>query len=249
MVRVSGGAFVMGSPAAERGRSSNEGPQRRVTVSPFYLSVFPVTQAEFLEIMGTNPASFAEANLPVESVSWFDAIEYCNRRSAAEGLTPAYTIQGTTVTWNRAANGYRLPTEAEWEFACRAGTVTPFYSGDSVDSAGWHSGNSGGQPQQVGKKQPNAWGLHDMHGNVLEWCWDWLGDYPPEPETNPQGAESGSMRVYRGGSWRFAAHQTRSAFRFGNNPHLRLNFIGFRVARNAEDSETLIQKSVLPEAL
>ena len=235
MVRIPGGTFLMGSPQDEWGRLNNEGPQRQVTVSSFYIGRFPVTQAEFQEVMGRNPSTFRGPNLPVEQVSWFDAIEFSNRRSIQAGLTPAYTISGNTVTWNREANGYRLPTEAEWEFACRAGTQTPFNNGTSANEAGWHAGNSRGRTQAVGQKRPNAWGLYDMHGNVLEWCWDWYGAYPSEAQINPQGPAWGVGRVYRGGSWRFEANQIRSAFRFRNNPNLRLNFIGFRLARNAEE--------------
>ena len=235
MVRIDGGTFTMGSPVNERGRATNEGPQTQVTVSSFYMGRFPVTQADYQEIAGTNPSQFRGPNLPVEQVSWFDAVEYCNKRSVKEGLTPAYTIAGENVTWNRNANGYRLPTEAEWEYACRAGTQTPFYTGTSVDNAGWYTGNSRNRTQPVGEKEPNAWGLYDLHGNVLEWCWDWLGNnYSGEAQTDPLGVSSGTRRVYRGGCWRFEAHQNRSAFRYGNFPNLRIFIIGFRVARNAE---------------
>ncbi|MDR0512099.1 MAG: formylglycine-generating enzyme family protein [Treponema sp.] len=235
MVRITGGTFMMGSPANEPGRLNNEGPQRQVTVSSFYIGRFPVTQREFEEVMGVNPSTFRGANLPVERVSWFDAVEFANRMSIRAGLTPAYTIRGNSVTWNREANGYRLPTEAEWEFACRAGTQTPFNAGNSASDVGWHVGNSGGRTHPVGQKLPNNWGLYDMHGNVLEWCWDWYGAFTTEPQVNPQGPSWGVGRVYRGGSWRFEPHQTRSAFRFRNNPALRINFVGFRLARNAEE--------------
>ena len=234
MVRISGGTFTMGSPANETGRSSNEGPQRQITVSSFYLGRHPVTQAEYQEIVGTNPSAFKGQNLPVEQVSWFDAVNYCNKLSIREGLTPAYTINGNNVTWNLDANGYRLPTEAEWEYACRAGTQTPFYTGISIGDAGWFSGNSKGRSQPVGEKLPNSWGLFDMHGNVLEWCWDWLGNYSGGAQTDPKGPNSGTNRVYRGGSWRFDAHQTRSAYRFGNHPFLKTFFLGFRVARSED---------------
>jgi len=232
LVWINGGTFTMGSPSSERGRSANEGPQRQTTVSSFYMEKFPVTQAAYQEITGINPSAFKGPSLPVEQVSWFDAVEYCNKRSLKEGLTPAYTREGNNVIWNRDANGYRLPTEAEWEYACRAGTQTPFYSGTSVNNAGWFSGNSGGRTQPVGQKEPNAWDLYDMHGNVLEWCWDWLGNYSAEAQVNPLGASSGAERVYRGGCWRFEAHQTRSAFRFGNHPQLKTFIVGFRVVRS-----------------
>ena len=232
MVWINGGAFTMGSSANERGRSNNESPQHQVTVSSFYIGKYPVTQAEYLEVMGTNPSHFKGPDLPVEQVNWFNAVEFCNKLSHKEGLTPAYTINGNNVSWNLFSNGYRLPTEAEWEYACRAGTATPFYSGTSVDAAGWHSGNSGGRTHPVGEKQPNLWGLYDMHGNVLEWCWDWMGTYSGEAKTDPQGNPSGSMRVYRGGSWRFEAHQVRSAYRFGNRPSVQSFIMGFRLARS-----------------
>jgi formylglycine-generating enzyme required for sulfatase activity len=232
MAHINGGAFIMGSPDNEFGFSSREGPQHQVTVSSFFIGIYPVTQAEYQEIMGINPSNFQGQNMPVEQVSWFDAVEYCNRLSLKEELTPAYTINGNNVRWNLEANGYRLPTEAEWEYACRAGTQTPFYSGTSVNDAGWYSGNSGGRTRPVGEKQPNLWGLYDMHGNVLEWCWDWLGNYSGAAQTDPQGVSSGSSRVYRGGCWRFEAYQTRSAYRFGNSPGLRSFLVGFRVARS-----------------
>ena len=232
MVRINGGTFTMGSPASERGRSANEGPQREITVSSFYMEKYPVTQVEYQEVTGANPSSFRGQNLPVDQVSWYDAIEYCNKRSLREGLSPAYTVNGGNVTWNRDADGYRLPTEAEWEYACRAGTQTPFYSGASVNDAGWYSGNSGGKTNPVGEKQPNPWGLYDMHGNVLEWCWDWLGNYTAGAQTDPLGASSGTNRVYRGGCWRFESHQTRSAFRYGNHPYLRSFLVGIRVVRS-----------------
>jgi len=238
MVYINGGTFTMGSPANERGRSKNEGPQHQVTVSPFYMEKYPVTQAEYEETMGANPSSFKGPTLPVEQVSWLDAVDFCNKRSLTEGLTPVYTIAGSSVSWSRDANGYRLPTEAEWEYACRAGTQTPYSSGTSVGDAGWYSGNSGGTTHPVGEKQPNPWGLYDMHGNVLEWCWDWLGNYTGDAQTDPQGASTGVDRVYRGGSWRFDALQARSAFRFGNYPSLRVYFVGFRIVRNGDTAES-----------
>jgi formylglycine-generating enzyme required for sulfatase activity/TolB-like protein len=236
-VRINGGTFTMGSPASESGRGSDEGPQRQVTVSSFNIGKYQVTQKEYEEIMGTNPSNFKGSNLPVERVSWFDAIEYCNRRSQRENLTPAYTISGSgdnrTVTWNRNANGYRLPTEAEWEYACRAGTTTAYNTGASInDNTGWYTANSAGSTQEVGKKPPNAWGLYDMHGNVWEWCWDWYASsYPSGAQTDPIGASSGSIRVFRGGSWSHSATAVRSAYRSYRTPSDRVNFLGFRLVR------------------
>ena len=237
----------MGSPENESGRHmTDESPQHRVTVSSFLMSKFPITQAEYEDIMGVNPSSqnHREPNRPVDQVSWNNAIDYCNRRSVREGLTPVYTIEGANVTWNRQANGYRLPTEAEWEYACRAGTQTPFNSGTSMEDAGWSRENSffivnGSRSRStypVGQKQPNAWGLYDMHGNVLEWCWDWFAPYTAEPKTDPIGPASSprGARVYRGGCFDFAADWCRSAYRFGNRPTFRMFYTGFRVVRNAQ---------------
>ncbi|MCL2479314.1 MAG: formylglycine-generating enzyme family protein [Treponema sp.] len=234
MILIDAGTFTMGSPSGEGGRSANEGPQHQVTVSSFYMDKYPVTQAEYKDITGKTPSMFKGDNLPVEQVSWFDAVDYCNKLSVKEGLTPVYKVTGSIVEWISGANGYRLPTEAEWEYACRAGTKTPYSGGTSVAALGWYSGNSGNTTHPVGLKQPNAWGIYDMHGNVLEWCWDWLGNYTADAQTDPRGPVSGTSRVYRGGCWRFEAYQTRSAFRFGNYPNLRTFLAGFRVVRDAE---------------
>jgi formylglycine-generating enzyme required for sulfatase activity len=171
----------------------------------------------------------------VEYVTWFDAIEYCNRLSVREGLRPAYTISGSgdnrTVTWTRDADGYRLPTEAEWEYACRAGITRPYSSGSSVDSAGWYKDNSGETTHPVGQKKTNALGLYDMHGNVWEWCWDWYGLYADGTQADPTGAASGSSRMARGGSWFDNAQMLRSATRFFCTPSHRLYNLGFRLVR------------------
>ena len=235
-VRINGGTFTMGSPANEAGRYDDEGPQRQVTVSSFNMGRYEVTQKEYREVMGKNPSHFKGDNLPVEQVSWYDAIEYCNRRSQRDGLTSAYTISGTgysrTVTWNRSANGYRLPTEAEWEYAYRAGTTTAYNTGSSIsDNTGWNSANSGSSTKPVGQKPANAWGLYDMHGNVWEWCWDWYGNYPNGAQTDPMGVSSGALRVTRGGSLNNTAEISRSAYRSNGLPDYRGNSIGFRVVR------------------
>ena len=231
-VLITGGTFTMGSPANEPDRNDNEGPQRQVTVSSFYMGKCEVTQKEYQDVMGTNPSRFKGNNLPVELVSWFDAIDYCNKRSQKEGLTPAYTKNGTTVTWNRNAKGYRLPTEAEWEYACRAGTTTAYNTGASIsDSTGWYNANSGNATRPVGQKPENRWGLYDMHGNVWEWCWDWYGAYPSEAQTDPTGASSGSNRVLRSGSWSNSAEGIRSALRYYYYPSRRYGSFGFRLVR------------------
>jgi formylglycine-generating enzyme required for sulfatase activity len=244
MVRINGGTFTMGSFASEVGRAADrEGPQHRVTVSSFYMGKYPVTQKEYQEVMGTNPSNFKGDNLPVETVSWYDAVNYCNRLSQREGLTPAYTINGTNVTWNSNANGYRLPTEAEWEYACRAGTTTPFSTGNNITTS--QANYNGNYPYDnnakgtyrekttaVGSFSQNPWGLYDMHGNVYEWCWDWYDAYKPDAQTDPRGASSGSGRVIRGGGWFSNAPLLRSAYRGSNTPSSRYNNIGFRLVRN-----------------
>jgi formylglycine-generating enzyme required for sulfatase activity len=241
-VRINGGTFTMGSPANEQRREKYE-VQHQVTVSGFYMGKYEVTQKEYQEIMGTNPSEFKGDNLPVEQVSWYDAVEYCNKRSQKEGLTPAYTISETNVTWNRNANGYRLPTEAEWEFACRAGTTTPFSTGNNIttsqanyDGNNPYNNNAKGEYREkttpVGTFAPNPWGLYDMHGNVFEWCYDWYGDYSSGSQTDPVGAVSGAYRVIRGGSWNAYGQLLRSANRNFSTPSVRYYFIGFRLVRS-----------------
>ena len=241
-VRIDGGTFMMGSPIGESERFSNE-LQRQVTISSFYMGKYELTQAEYQELMGRNPSYFKGPNLPVEQVSWFNAIEYCNRRSNKEGLKAAYTIDGQNVSWDRSADGYRLPTEAEWEYACRAGTTTPFYTGANIttnqanyDGNRPYANNDRGVYRQktipVGSFSPNPLGLYDMYGNVGEWCWDWNVEYAQEAQTDPIGAASGSHRVFRGGSWNHAADFLRSARRGGNIPSVGGYYLGFRLARN-----------------
>jgi formylglycine-generating enzyme required for sulfatase activity len=256
-VWIQGGTFTMGSSDKEPERFDNE-IQHRVTVSSFYMGKYEVTQKEYQEIMGTNPSRFKGDNLPVEMVSWYDAVEYCNKRSQKEGLTPAYTIDKNqidpnnnnsyendekwTVTWNENANGYRLPTEAEWEYACRAGRRTPFNTGNNIttDQANYNgkypynnnaNGTNRDKTTPVGSFAPNAWGLYDMHGNVFEWCWDWNARYASEPQTDPLGASSGSNRVARGGSWGNMARSLRSASKYAEPPDCRDNYMGFRLVR------------------
>ena len=233
-VRINGGTFTMGSPANEPGRDSDE-VQHQVTVSSFYMGKYEVTQREWFDVTGTNPSSFKGDNLPVETINWFDAVAYCNKRSQKEGLTPAYTINGRNVTWNKNANGYRLPTEAEWEYACRAGTITAYNTGDTINgNTGWYSANSGNTTHPVGQKPANRWGLHDMHGNVAEWCWDWYGTYPTRAQTDPTGASSGSFRVIRSGYWYYTAVGVRSALRGRNIPSNRYDDLGLRLVRPAQ---------------
>jgi len=237
-VRIEGGTFIMGSPSNEPGSRSDE-VQHTVTVSSFYMGKYEVTQAEYEAVMGTNPSYFKGSNLPIETVSWYDAVEFCNKLSQKEGLTPAYTIDKNRsdpnntnpndnvrwlVTWNPSSNGYRLPTEAEWEYACRAGTKTPFYTGKNITSS---SANYNGKTTPVGSFAPNPLGLYDMHGNVYEWCWDWYGDYSSVSQTDPKGAVTGAYRVLRGGSWDRVGYHLRSAERGCSDPHYQQ--CGFRL--------------------
>jgi formylglycine-generating enzyme required for sulfatase activity len=243
-VRIEGGTFMMGSPISEPRRFSNE-LQRKVTVGPFYMGKYEVTQAEYQDVMGSNPSLFRGPNLPVERVTWFNAISFCNRLSEIENLNPAYTINGQNVIWNREADGYRLPTEAEWEYACRAGTASAFFTGGSIatsqanyDGNRPYNNNARGtfreRTSPVGSFEPNTFGLYDMHGNVGEWCWDWNTEYARGEQANPIGAASGAVRVFRGGGWNHAADFLRSARRGGLAPTNRGEYLGFRVVRNAE---------------
>ena len=188
------------------------------------MGVHEVTQAQYEQVMGVNPSEYKGANNPVEMVSWEDAVEFCRRLSEL----PAEKAAG---------NVYRLPTEAEWEYACRAGTTTKFSFGDDESDFGeygWYRENSGRTTHPVGSKLPNAWGLYDMHGNVWEWCQDWYGDYPSGSVTDPSGATSSSFRVLRGGGWDYSADGCRSAFRGRDLPSCRdYGRLGFRVVRSS----------------
>ena len=254
LVHIPGGTFIMGSPETENWRGSDETPHE-VRVSDFYLSPCEVTQSEYESLTGENPGAFRGADLPVESVAWLDAIRYCNARSEAVGLSPAYEIGEDSVIWNRSADGYRLPTEAEWEYACRAGTVTPFNNEKSVspDEANYYGhypyeieenyfnqsvlttrpGEYRQTTVNVGSFAPNAFGLYDMHGNVNEWCWDCYGDYDVSAVSNPVGPDSGTRRVYRGGGWNDFAKNLRSAYRAAGPADMVSYNLGFRLARNA----------------
>ncbi len=246
-VLIQGGIFDMGSPVSENRREKDE-IRHRVAIRSFHMGVHEVTQKEYRELMGNNPSQFKGDSLPVENVSWYDAVAYCNARSAAEGLPPAYVISGNgderSVVWNRDADGYRLPTEAEWEYACRAGTTTPFSTGENVtvDQAnyygtypydGYPSGQYRSRTVPVGSFAPNRWGLYDMHGNVWEWCWDWYGPYADGAAADPTGAASGTYRVNRGGGWNDFGRHLRSAYRAAYPPANKTFNLGFRLARNA----------------
>jgi formylglycine-generating enzyme required for sulfatase activity len=211
---IPSGSFTMGNLSGEEGTSIDES-QVEVTLSqPFWLAKTEVTQAQWEALMGSNPSSFKGPNLPVENVSWEDAQAYIAMLNE-KGILP----EG----WK-----FALPTEAQWEYACRAGEKGP-YSGGSLDEVGWYDGNSGSQTHEVGQKKPNAWGLHDMHGNVYEWCADQY-DYWLNGGTDPTGPTSGDRRVDRGGSWRLGAYYCRAAYRYRLNPGYRSYELGFRSA-------------------
>jgi formylglycine-generating enzyme required for sulfatase activity len=192
-----------------------------------------------MQVVKTNLSHFKNGDrLPVESVSWYEAVGFCNALSQKEGLPPFYAINGQWVVevpdWN--GPGYRLPTEAEWEYACRAGTTTRYSFGDDDKALGdyaWYSANSNSQTHPVGEKKPNRFGLHDMHGNVWEWCWDWFHEdyYRNSPGVDPLGAGQAAYRVSRGGSSNYEPRHVRSAMRNRDAPELRLLNLGFRAAR------------------
>jgi formylglycine-generating enzyme required for sulfatase activity len=225
-VLIPKGVFTMGSPASEQGRESDETQHEATLTKPFYLQTTEVTQGQWQAIMGANPSYFKDcgADCPVEQVSWNDCQEFIRRLNQQEG-----------------GNTYRLPTEAEWEYACRAGSTTAFANGGITEtgcgwdpnlaSIGWYCGHSGKKTHPVAQKTPNAWGLYDMHGNVWEWCEDRYGDYPYGSVTDPEGTSSGGDRVLRGGSWFVPAGYCRSAVRGAYSPDCRDNYFGFRVAR------------------
>ncbi|RLW70008.1 MAG: hypothetical protein B6D68_01375, partial [spirochete symbiont of Stewartia floridana] len=200
------------------------------------MSKYEVTQGEWREVMGSGPSHFSGDNLPVEQVSWYDAVAYCNALSVQKNLTPVYTINGTSVTADWSADGYRLPTEAEWEYAARGGNASKGYlfaGSDDDREVAWHDYNSGDAAHPVGGKAPNELGLHDMSGNVWEWCWDWYGGdyYESSPSSDPRGPASGSHRVNRGGSWGSNYWRLRSATRNIYGPGDSYYFLGFRLVR------------------
>jgi uncharacterized protein (TIGR02996 family) len=243
MALIRPGVFWMGSPRRERHRYDDEDPRHRVEITqPFYLGAHEVTQAQYQQVMGNNPAYFQAggeggdrvkrkntSNFPVENVSWRDAIAFCKKLSKLSAEKKARRV-------------YRLPSEAEWEYACRAGTTTPFHFGSSssstqanFDGTPYGDGKPGRNLRRtcpVGSYPPNAFGLYDMHGNVWEWCHDWFDVhyYPTSPAQDPLGPEEGEERMLRGGSYFYIASSCRAAIRFGREPNHRSSLNGFRVA-------------------
>jgi len=244
MVLVNGGTFIMGGGTGQTNLFANEQPTHQVTLTGFYMGKYEITQAQYTELMGVNPSYFSDhTNKPVEQVSWFDAISFCNKLSEHEGLSKCYTLNGSEVSFNSNAKGYRLPTEAEWEYAARGGTnYTDYYTysgGNSVYEVGWVKENSydlgyehpdyGTHP--VGSKKANKLGIYDLSGNVWEWCWDWFGSYTSGNETNPTGGPKIEHRVYRGGCWAYETTYARSSARGYGTPENGSYSLGFRVVR------------------
>ena len=228
---IAAGSFQTGSPSGELGRGSDERQHEVTLTQGYWLGAHEVTQAQWQSVMGSNPSKFKGSRNPVEQVSWEDAMAFCKKLTEREflaGRLPA--------GWR-----YTLPTEAQWEYACRAGTRSAFHYGNRLDSrmanfdgnypyGGASTGEYRNKTVAVGSFQSNAWGLYDMHGNVWEWCSDRYGDYPSGSVVDPTGARSGSVRVNRGGSWFSGARFCRSAIRYGNSPGVRGNDLGFRLA-------------------
>ena len=253
--RIPGGRFYMGSHDSDVYLRNNEHPQHRVIIpGNLFMGVHPVTQKQFLGLMEFNPSIVTEnEDCPADSVTWFSAIEFCNKMSEAESLHPYYTMKAVRRRANNSieqaivsivgGDGYRLPTEAEWEYACRAGSISPWCFGDQVLDVGlyaWFYDNSLMETHPVGQRKPNSWGLFDMHGNVMEWCYDWYNEsqyrqYAEEEVENPMGPEVGTAKVLRGGAWQFGAEATRCAYRNSSTPDAVAGVIGFRICRNAND--------------
>ncbi|WP_461255931.1 formylglycine-generating enzyme family protein [Treponema sp. R80B11-R83G3] len=257
MVQIPGGSFQMGS-----NDDNTEQPVHTVTLSGFQMGKYEVTQEQWTAVMGSNPSYFTsspasgeeQGKRPVENVSWYNALVFCNKLSMMEELSPAYRISGSTdpanwgsvptsnnnSTWDAVqivagSNGYRLPTEAQWEYAAKGGNGSPgnyTYSGsDTAGDVAWYGDNSSSKTHEVGKKVPNGLGLYDMSGNVWEWCWDYYVSYSSGAQTDPLGASSGNLRVERGGSWHNSAESVRSSSRYYYYPSSRYHALGFRLVR------------------
>jgi formylglycine-generating enzyme required for sulfatase activity len=217
LMPIPAGSFTMGSSSGELGHRPDETPHQVTLTEPFWIGATGVTQAQYEAVMGTNPARFKGPDLPVETVNWDESMDFCRKlteRERAAGRLPA-------------GFAYTLPTEAQREYACRAGTSGP-YAGE-INAIAWYSGNSDEQPHAVGQKQPNAWGLYDMQGDVWEWCSDWYGNYPRTDVTDPTGPAKGDSRVYRGGAWFHSADLCRSAYRYKMEPSYRGSLLGLRI--------------------
>lgn len=237
---VPGGTYWQGS--AEVPFTSSE-TAHQTTLSSFQIAKFETTQALWKAVMGANPAEFKGDDRPVERVSWLDVVTFCNKLSEMLGYEPVYVIEGQRVSWNKEADGFRLPTEAEWEYAARGGSAVaalekpsarPGFSGSlNANDVAWYAPNAGRKTWPVGQKKANELGLHDMSGNVWEWCWDFYGTYPKTAVTDPDTpVQRTNARVIRGGAWFTPVNLIRSTYRFWSATNLRVNTIGFRLARS-----------------
>ncbi|MBE3068667.1 MAG: SUMF1/EgtB/PvdO family nonheme iron enzyme [Planctomycetes bacterium] len=244
MVLVPAGEFIMGSDRGE----PDERPAHTVRLGAFWMDTREVSQQAYQALMGKNPAKFAGPDRPVERVSWLGAVRYCNMRSLREGLPACYDPK--TLACDPSADGYRLPTEAEWEYACRAGGVAAYAFGDDPAGLGkvaWFKDNAAGATHPVGQKEPNAWGLHGMHGNVAEWCEDFYAegyDAAPGEAADPRGPPSGDERILRGGSWRSSADACRASARASEAPGFAdvcfgYEAYGFRCVRRADEARPI----------
>lgn len=242
MVDIPGGTFSMGDNSSWY---ADVKPAHSVQISAFKMSVTEITQSQWESIMGSNPSVHKGGENPVENITWLQAVEFCNKLSAKDGLSTAYGIEGTTVSFIANANGYRLPTEAEWEYACRAGTTTSHFTGTSeteLQKAAWYQANAGNVSHPVGQKIANAFGLKDTHGNVQEWCWDVYRDnyYASSPASNPRGPDPNpnlstpleEFRSVRGGCFFFQALGISSPVRNTMKAGKNNEYIGLRIARN-----------------
>ncbi len=225
---VDGGTFYMGSFNG----NIDERPVHKVTLNGFYMCNHEVTQEEWETVMGNNPSYFKGESRPVETVSWIDVINYCNNRSLLEGRNPCYSFDNEIYVCDFTANGYRLPTEAEWEYAAKDGQKSQDKSltkNNNLNNFAWYNNNSEGFTHKVMQKQSNELGLYDMSGNVYEWCWDWYDNYDYKDQENPTGANTGKSRVVRGGSWNYSEEYCYTNIRDYETPNLKYNYIGFRV--------------------
>lgn len=235
MVLVEGGSFDMGN--RKRGFMAKIlalNVIQQVTLSSFFMGKYQVTQKEWDEIMGAKTSKAKADDLPAGGLSWFDAVEYCNKLSLKRGLQPCYSGAGNDIHCDWTANGYRLPSEAEWEYAARGGKYSQGYQysgSDDIDTVAWYWRNSGDEAHEVGAKTPNELDLYDMSGNIWEWCWDWYGNYSANAQSNPAGPASGSYRVLRGGGWHDSAYYCRVADRSNFYPYGSYYCVGFRLCR------------------
>ena len=238
-ILIPSGSFSMGCTSKDRDCFDIEHPIHQVTLhKPFYMMTTEVTQGLYRKVMGKNPSGFSTCGLdcPVEKVSWYDAVRMANKLSEQEGLTPCYQIESgeePVVSWtNKSCNGWRLPTEAEWEFAARGGDSYTYAGSNNLDEVAWFAENSGFATHPVRMKKSNGYGLYDMSGNVWEWVWDWKGSYTLASAESPVGPESGSVRIVRGGSWKYIARYLRTSGRYYYPPLYSYFNLGFRLCRN-----------------